>query len=80
MQIDQLKPNVVVRGPILPEPVQIIVTIPMVTPSACPGGNAVFMSSGPEDSSLWTFDNATKEFRQLTRRGGEYPSCSPYGK
>jgi superfamily II DNA or RNA helicase len=31
MQIDQLKPNVIVRGPILPEPVQIIVTIPMGT-------------------------------------------------
>lgn len=30
---DQLKPNVIVRGPILPEPVQVIVTIPM--------GNAV---------------------------------------
>ena len=29
MRIDQLKPNIVVRGPILPEPVQIIVTIPM---------------------------------------------------
>lgn len=29
MDIDQLKPNVIVRGPILPEPVQIIVTIPM---------------------------------------------------
>jgi superfamily II DNA or RNA helicase len=31
MQIDQLKPNVIVHGPILPEPVQIIVTIPMGT-------------------------------------------------
>jgi superfamily II DNA or RNA helicase len=29
MRHDQLKPNVIVRGPILPEPVQIIVTIPM---------------------------------------------------
>jgi len=33
MYIDQLKPNVVVRGPLFPEPVQVIVTVPM--------GNAV---------------------------------------
>ena len=33
MHIDQLKPNVVVRGPLFPEPVQVIVTIPL--------GNAV---------------------------------------
>lgn len=29
MLIDQLKPNIIVRGPIFPEPVQIIVFIPM---------------------------------------------------
>ena len=29
MLLDQLKPNVIVRGPILPEPVQVIVTVPM---------------------------------------------------
>ena len=29
MRIDQLKPNAVVRGLILPDPVQIIMTIPM---------------------------------------------------
>lgn len=29
MLLDQLKPNVIVRGPIFPEPVQIIVSIPM---------------------------------------------------
>jgi superfamily II DNA or RNA helicase len=29
MQLDQLKPNLIVRGPILPEPVQVIVAIPM---------------------------------------------------
>jgi hypothetical protein len=29
VQFGELKPNVVVRGPILPEPVQVIVTIPM---------------------------------------------------
>ena len=29
MTIDQLKPNKVLRGPIFPEPVQVIVTIPM---------------------------------------------------
>ena len=29
MQADQLKPNVIVRGPIFPEPVQVIVAIPM---------------------------------------------------
>jgi hypothetical protein len=29
MQIDQLKPNAIVRGPIFPEPVQVIVVIPM---------------------------------------------------
>jgi SNF2 family DNA or RNA helicase len=29
MHIDQLKPHVVVRGPLFPEPVQVIVTIPM---------------------------------------------------
>jgi hypothetical protein len=29
MHIDQLKPHVVVRGPFFPEPVQVIVTIPM---------------------------------------------------
>jgi superfamily II DNA or RNA helicase len=29
MHIDQLKPNVIVRGPIFPEPVQVIVAIPM---------------------------------------------------
>ncbi|HEX9870806.1 MAG TPA: DEAD/DEAH box helicase, partial [Candidatus Tectomicrobia bacterium] len=29
MHIDQLKPNVVVRGPLFPEPIQVIVTIPM---------------------------------------------------
>lgn len=31
MVLDQLKPNVIVRGPIFPEPVQIIVTIQMGT-------------------------------------------------
>jgi len=29
MLIDQLKPNIIVRGPIFPEPVQIIVSVPM---------------------------------------------------
>ena len=29
MKADQLKPNVIVRGPILPEPVQVITTTPM---------------------------------------------------
>ena len=29
MLIDQLKPNIIIRGPIFPEPVQIIVFIPM---------------------------------------------------
>lgn len=29
MLIDQLKPNIIVRGPIFPEPVQIITSIPM---------------------------------------------------
>lgn len=29
MDIDQLKPNVIVRGPIFPEPVQIIITVPL---------------------------------------------------
>ena len=29
MRIDQLKPNVIIRGPILPEPVQVIMSIPM---------------------------------------------------
>jgi len=29
MEIDQLKPNITVRGPIFPEPVQIITIIPM---------------------------------------------------
>ena len=29
MRIDQLKPSVIVRGPIFPEPVQVIVLIPM---------------------------------------------------
>jgi hypothetical protein len=29
MHIDQLKPNVVVRGPLFPEPIQVILTIPM---------------------------------------------------
>ena len=27
--VDQLKPNKIVRGPIFPEPVQVLVTIPM---------------------------------------------------
>lgn len=31
MRIDQLKPNVVVRGPILPEPVRVILSVPMGT-------------------------------------------------
>jgi hypothetical protein len=29
MQLDQLKPNIIVRGAIFPEPVQIIVVVPM---------------------------------------------------
>ena len=29
MVFDQLKPNIIVRGPIFPEPVQLIVAIPM---------------------------------------------------
>ncbi len=29
MRIEQLKPNVIVRGPIFPEPVQVIISIPM---------------------------------------------------
>jgi superfamily II DNA or RNA helicase len=31
MRFDQLKPNVIVRGPIFPEPVQVIISIPMGT-------------------------------------------------
>lgn len=31
MKVEELKPNVIVRGPIFPEPVQVIVTIPMGT-------------------------------------------------
>jgi len=29
MKVDQLRPNVIVRGPIIPEPVQVITTTPM---------------------------------------------------
>ena len=29
MQADQLKPNMTVYGPLFPEPVQVIVTVPM---------------------------------------------------
>ena len=29
MQIDQLKPNAIVRGPLFHEPIQIIISIPM---------------------------------------------------
>ncbi len=29
MQIEQLKPNIIIRGPIFPEPVKVITTIPM---------------------------------------------------
>jgi len=29
LRIDQLKPSVIVRGPIFPEPVQVIILIPM---------------------------------------------------
>ncbi len=29
MKIDDLKPNVIVRGPIFPEPVQVIATVPI---------------------------------------------------
>ena len=32
MTIDQLKPNKILRGPIFPEPVQVIVTLPMGDP------------------------------------------------
>ncbi len=31
MRIEQIKPNVIVRGPLFPEPVQVIVSIPMGT-------------------------------------------------
>jgi hypothetical protein len=31
MLLDQLRPNIIVRGPIFPEPVQVIVAIPMGT-------------------------------------------------
>lgn len=31
MDRDQLKPNIIIRGPIFPEPVQVIVIIPMGT-------------------------------------------------
>ena len=31
MQLEELKPNVIVHGPILPEPVQVIVVIPVGT-------------------------------------------------
>src|SRR2546430_8709818 len=31
MLIEQLKPNAIVRGPIFPEPVQVLVAIPMGT-------------------------------------------------
>src|SRR5437879_885789 len=31
MLLDRLKPNIIVRGPIFPEPVQVIVAIPMGT-------------------------------------------------
>lgn len=29
MRLDQLKPNVIVRGPIFPEPVQVLAVVPM---------------------------------------------------
>src|SRR5262249_30079841 len=29
MQVDQLKPNLVLRGPIFPEPVEVIAVVPM---------------------------------------------------
>ena len=31
MLVEQLKPNIIVRGPIFPEPVQVIIAIPMGT-------------------------------------------------
>src|SRR5208283_46503 len=31
MLVEQLKPNIIIRGPIFPEPVQVIVAIPMGT-------------------------------------------------
>lgn len=46
MQIDHLKPNVIVRGSIFPEPVQVITTVPM--------GDAVkLIGKGRSASSRW---------------------------
>ena len=33
MTFDQLKPNKTLRGPLFAEPVQVIVTVPMVAPA-----------------------------------------------
>ena len=46
MKIEELKPNVIVQGPIFPEPVQVIVAIP-VGDSVKLGGKGLNMGREP---------------------------------
>lgn len=58
MEVDQLKPNVIVRGSLFPEPVQIIVTVPM--------GNAVkLFGKGLHTNQVYEPILSTEQLQQL---------------
>ncbi|MBW2126683.1 MAG: DEAD/DEAH box helicase, partial [Deltaproteobacteria bacterium] len=61
MKTDELKPNVIVRGPIFPEPVQVIVAIPMGDSVKLVGiDQLALLDSTPEKEP---FDGDPKRFR-----------------
>src|SRR5208283_3236139 len=66
MVLDQLKPNVIVRGPIFPEPVQVIVAIPM-------GASVKLVGKGLRTSQVYEPILNAEQLAQLTCTADKEP-------
>ena len=66
MRLDQLKPTIVVRGPIFPEPVQVIVVIPM-------GGSVKLVGKGLNTGHVHEPILNTEQLAQLTCTADKEP-------
>ncbi len=69
MLIDQLKPNIIVRGPIFPEPVQVIVAIPM-------GSSVKLVGKGLNTNQVHEMILNTEQLAQLNPPPKKNPSTA----
>ena len=61
MRLEELKPNITVHGPLFPEPVQVIVTIPM-------GASVKLVGKGVQSNSVYEPILSAEQVALLPRR------------